>query len=54
MYRNLHHCILPTDFITRIQLYIVTATICREISIGNHAFSINKSALSQSWQWGDK
>jgi hypothetical protein len=46
MYCNLHHGILPIDFITRIQRYIITATIFREISIGNHASSINNSALS--------
>ena len=54
MCRNLHHGILPADFITRIQRYIMTATICREISIGNHASSINKRVRSQSWQRSDK
>jgi len=54
MCRKLHHGISPTDFITRIQRYIITANICWETSIGNHASCINKCVLSQSWQLSDK
>jgi hypothetical protein len=50
MYSRLHQGILLTEFVTRIQRYIITATICREMSIESHASSISKCALSQSWQ----